>query len=288
MKSRSRIIYTLLVNGVIDGPQILSLGLDSSCNMFVIPRADISDPEIMARLNRRPALYILSAPDRSRFYIGQTTNFPERKNEHLREKEWWTTACVVVCDSPKLYGDDIRYLEQMAISSAIAAGVNLDDSLENTLDPAIHSIATLDNGNIPARPAINYARACQLDRFFDDIRLLAVVAGFDIFCRHEDKVETVPAASPCIASSSRQAENDPSAAADVSHDPKAADIEIPAASPAAYLSLPPQPPPQHVQPVPALSVTVSASARAPPRHDAKKDGPQNGNRPYMRRMLTLG
>ena len=64
------------------------MGANSTCHLYVIPREDITLANTISDISGQPAFYILvSSPDANKLqaYIGQTTDFANRKNDHLQK-----------------------------------------------------------------------------------------------------------------------------------------------------------------------------------------------------------
>ena len=97
-------------------------------------------------------------------YIGQTTDFANRKNDHVQKKDFWSIALVFISDNHKIHGDDVKYLEYLGIEAAQNAG-----SYE------------LLNGANPRKPNIAPFRINDMEVFFRDIQLLSKFYGCGIF-----------------------------------------------------------------------------------------------------------
>ena len=118
-------IHTELLDGKLDGARNIYMGANSTCHLYVIPREDITLANTISDISGQPAFYILvSSPDANKLqaYIGQTTDFANRKNDHLQKKDFWDLALVFISDSHKIYGDDVKYLEYLGIEAAQNAG----------------------------------------------------------------------------------------------------------------------------------------------------------------------
>jgi hypothetical protein len=143
------------------------MGANSTCHLYVIPREEITLANTIHDISGQPAFYILlGSPDsqKPQAYIGQTTDFANRKNDHVQKKDFWNTALVFISDNHKIYGDDVKYLEYLGIDAAQNAG-----SYE------------LLNGSNPKKPNIAPYRVNDMEVFFRDIQLLCKFYGCDIF-----------------------------------------------------------------------------------------------------------
>lgn len=160
-------IHTELIDGTLSGARNIYMGANSTCHLYVIPREDINIANNIADIAGQPAFYILLGDANAlnpEAYIGQTTDFANRKNDHVQKKDFWKTALVFISDSHKIYGDDVKYLEYLGIKSAQSA-----DSF------------SLLNGANPRKPNIAPFRVNDMEVFFRDIQLLTRFYGCSIF-----------------------------------------------------------------------------------------------------------
>ena len=160
-------VHTELIDGTLDGARNIYMGANSTCHLYVIPREEISLANTIEDIVGQPAFYILmgdSCSSRPQAYIGHTTDFANRKNDHVQKKDFWKTALVFVSDNHKIYGDDVKFLEYLGIKEALSA-----DSHE------------LLNGNNPKRPNIAPFRVNDMEVFFRDILFLARFYGCNVF-----------------------------------------------------------------------------------------------------------
>ena len=114
-------IHTELMDGTLSGVRNIYMGANSTCHLYVIPRDKINVANDIADIAGQPAFYILLGDPNAlkpEAYIGQTTDFSNRKNDHVQKKDFWKTALVFISDNHKIYGDDVKYLEYLGIESA--------------------------------------------------------------------------------------------------------------------------------------------------------------------------
>ncbi len=107
MKTKSFTIHTELLDGSLEGARNIYMGSNSTCHLYVIPRDRISLADSIADISGQPAFYILVGQEvvgKPKAYIGQTTDFTNRKNDHKQKKDWWDTALVFISDNHKIYG----------------------------------------------------------------------------------------------------------------------------------------------------------------------------------------
>lgn len=160
-------IHTELIEGTLSGARNIYMGANSTCHLYVIPRTEISLANNIADIAGQPAFYILIGDTndlKSEAYIGQTTDFANRKNDHIQKKDFWNVALVFVSDNHKIYGDDVRYLEYL--------GIELAQSVDSF---------SLLNGANPRKPNIAPYRVNDMEVFFRDIQLLTRFYGCGIF-----------------------------------------------------------------------------------------------------------
>lgn len=174
--SNSFTIHTELIDGSLQGARNIYMGANSTCHLYVIPREDIALANNLTDIAGQPAFYILlgdTDSDSPQAYIGQTTDFANRKNDHVQKKDFWKTALVFISDNHKIYGDDVKYLEFLGIESAQNA--------------ASYSLL---NGSNPRKPSIAPFRVNDMEVFFRDIQLLTRFYGCGIFDAHVAKAHT--------------------------------------------------------------------------------------------------
>ncbi len=168
MKTKSAFtIHTELIDGTLSGVRNIYMGANSTCHLYVIPRDEINITNSITDIAGQPAFYILLGDVNAlkpEAYIGQTTDFANRKNDHVQKKDFWKTALVFISDNHKIYGDDVKYLEYLGIESAQSV-----DSF------------TLLNGANPRKPNIATYRVNDMEVFFRDIQLLTRFYGCGIF-----------------------------------------------------------------------------------------------------------
>lgn len=160
-------IHTELIEGTLSGARNIYMGANSTCHLYVIPRTEISLANNIADIVGQPAFYILLGDTNAlkpEAYIGQTTDFANRKNDHVQKKDFWRSALVFISDNHKIYGDDVKYLEYL--------GIELAQSVDSF---------SLLNGSNPRKPNIAPYRVNDMEVFFRDIQLLTRFYGCGIF-----------------------------------------------------------------------------------------------------------
>lgn len=104
MNSNSFTIHTELIDGALEGARDIYLGVRLTCHLYVIPREEINLANSLPEIKNHPAFYILlGKPNdlKPKAYIGQTTDFANRKNDHKCNKDFWEVALVCVSDNGK-------------------------------------------------------------------------------------------------------------------------------------------------------------------------------------------
>lgn len=166
MNQKAFTIHTQLIDGTLNGARNIYMGANRTCHLYVLPRNEVSLANTIKDISGNPAFYILVGREdgKDKAYIGQTTDFANRKNDHVQKKDWWNTALVFISDNHKIYGDDVKYLEYLGIKRAMEA-----DSF------------SLYNYAVPKKPNVAPDRVNDMQNFFDDIVLLANFFGVRIF-----------------------------------------------------------------------------------------------------------
>lgn len=117
--------------------------------------------------SRQVGVYFLFGGDKSssgHVYIGQSSNVGARLATHNSKKDFWTTAWVVVFNSPHFTPTHTLYMEYESIRMAHKA-----------------ERFTLENGNTGIKPPISYGLQSDADNAFDIIKLLFDALQFPIF-----------------------------------------------------------------------------------------------------------
>ena len=92
-------IHTELIDGTLSGARNIYMGANSTCHLYVIPREDINIANNIADIAGQPAFYILLGDANAlntEAYNRQTTDFENRKNEHVQKKKFKKTALVYI------------------------------------------------------------------------------------------------------------------------------------------------------------------------------------------------
>lgn len=151
-------INTILLDGSLDGPRKVDMGVSRNCIMFVLPRTFI--PEMSEeKLLHQHCFYVLlgSDPDgRLKAYIGQSYDFMARVKDHQIKKDFWDTALVFVSKTDEIFQSEVAYLEYCGITAAREVdNYNLDENKQS-----------------PKKPKISASQESGMDQFFRDIKLL--------------------------------------------------------------------------------------------------------------------
>lgn len=169
-------VTTYLIDGDPKGTQYVFIS-NKICQMFVIPRANIS---ILNERNdlQNPAFYILLGENeniKSKAYIGETENFKKRVKDHDSKKYFWQKALIFISKDAAMTKADVQYLEHRAISDAKRANTFLLD----------------ENKQIPKAPNLPEYQKDTMDEFYDDIKFLTSFMGCNIFETVEQEGETI-------------------------------------------------------------------------------------------------
>ena len=127
----------------------------------------------LAYANTRPELggigtYFLagSAEDESKplLYVGEAENCSHRLRQHNREKDFWSSALVVVSKTQYFTKTHIRFLEWFCFEKAREV-----------------SRYRLENSQIPSRPFVPEPVEADLLDIFDTVKILATTLGHPVF-----------------------------------------------------------------------------------------------------------
>lgn len=158
--SSPRHIQTLLLDGTLEGIHIIEP--EGDINAYVIPRLKLNEANSIDELNAHSVYLLLNADDATA-YIGQSASFTNRVIDHLRSKDWWTLAVVIVSSRVRGFDkSDITYLESLLIKRAREGTFKIDNKVMPSLDN-IHEF------NIH-----------KLERIADDIDLVLSFLGYGV------------------------------------------------------------------------------------------------------------
>lgn len=159
-------VTTYLIDGDPKGSQYVFIS-NKICQMFVIPRANISILNERTDL-QTPAFYILLGEDENtkpKAYIGETENFKERVKDHDSKKSFWQKALIFISKDAAMTKADVQYLEHKAISEAREANMFVLD----------------ENKQTPKAPNLPEYQKDSMNEFFEDIKFLTTFSGYAIF-----------------------------------------------------------------------------------------------------------
>ena len=132
----------------------------------VVPRAKMDG--FSARPDaQRPGVYLLVGPDpekedRERVYVGEAEQVLDRLKNHVREKEFWTKACVFTSSDSSLTKAHVKYLESRLIQVGQENGR-----------------AAMENARSSELPALPEADVSDMEQFLERVLVLLPVLGFD-------------------------------------------------------------------------------------------------------------
>lgn len=169
-------ISQYLLDQTNEGPIIMEFGLGNSCKCYIMPRDTISEMVLEYEELRRYCIYILLGEDdegNPMAYIGESKDFSDREKTHNLTKKFWNKAMVFISTANDIYQSEVDYLEHLAQKTAKEAG-----SMK------------LDNKRIELEPDINPVVKGHLNKFFNNIKLLAKIHGCPIFEKSRDSKQT--------------------------------------------------------------------------------------------------
>ena len=116
-------------------------------------------------------LYILFGNEtystQRKIYIGQTSNIQQRINQHLKKKEFWSLVCTFQKSDESWNKAEVEYLEYLAIKGALECGC----------------CELMENYQVPKEPYLNQEDKSMMLMFFENIKLLLLYSGFNVFQR---------------------------------------------------------------------------------------------------------
>ncbi len=144
---------------------------------YKIPRNKISDCKNISEIHDEGSVgvYILMGNgdvNRKQAYIGETENIYKRLNEHVRKKEFWNEAIVIISKDENLNKAHIKYLEHRMIEEA---------KFVDRYD--------LTNSDFPKKPSISKPDQDEMEEFFIHLKLLVSTFGYKIF---DSIIEAIP------------------------------------------------------------------------------------------------
>ncbi|NPV63613.1 MAG: GIY-YIG nuclease family protein [Methanotrichaceae archaeon] len=165
------------------GLRIISKSNWNGCGI-VCPRSIL--PAVKSRKEfSQPGVYVLVGPKeedvRDKIYVGEGDPVGHRLERHYAERDFWTWAVFFVSTDNSLNKAHVQHLEARLLEMAWQA-----------------RRATLDNANIPQRPALSEAETADAESFLADILSIFPLLGLTVFenivteksnSRHELKIE---------------------------------------------------------------------------------------------------
>jgi len=166
-------ITTFLIKGTPRGPRRITIG-NKVCRLYIIPRTDLDIIKDFPELST-PGLYILVSDSETNkmAYIGETTSFAQRVQNHKYHKEFWDRALVFVDSSAKIAKSHVQYLEYVAIKDALAA----------------KTYQLTENSQIPNEPPLTLEMRSDAEKFYEDVKFLADFEDCDIFVKYPSAPE---------------------------------------------------------------------------------------------------
>jgi hypothetical protein len=166
------VIRIFLVDGKPDGLRTIELS-NSTVLGTVFPRPSL-DAFLKRSSAQRPGAYILIGKDPSQndmeiVYIGEGDPVGPRLKAHGVQKDFWTEAAVFTSKDDYLTKTQIQYLEVALVEAATSA-----------------ARAKLDNVNTPTAPNISEADQAEVAGFFQTMKILLGVSGFDLLRSWEE------------------------------------------------------------------------------------------------------
>jgi hypothetical protein len=156
---------------LVEKPNWTGLGLVSSRSDY--PRARKRDEYT------RPGVYLLAGPPsgtglKDQLYIGEADDLRDRVDQHLRNKDFWTTAVSFTSKDENLNKAHVRYLEARLVQLASKAG-RVD----------------LLNGTVPALPKLSEPDRADMEAYLRE--MLVILPLLSVVAFEEIDTQTAPA-----------------------------------------------------------------------------------------------
>lgn len=117
---------------------------------------------------KRTGIYILWGPAESgnlpRVYVGEGDQVLSRLDQHAKNKDFWTHACIFISKDQNLNKAHGQHLESRLVRLAYEA-----------------KRCELDNGNEPQMPSLSEADAMDAEGYLDDLLLCLPIIGVNFF-----------------------------------------------------------------------------------------------------------
>ena len=159
-------VKIFLVDGAPDGLRLIERS-NWTGQALVCSRAQFPEIKRRSELNKT-GVYLLLGPleegSLPRAYIGEGDPVKPRLEAHEKNKDFWETLIVFSSKDGNLNKAHIQYIESRLIELASNA-----------------KRCHLDNGNLPARPALSEADEADMESFVEEMRVVYSVLGVKIF-----------------------------------------------------------------------------------------------------------
>lgn len=163
---RGTSIRIFLANGTPDGLRIIEKS-NWTGRALVCSRAQFSALRNRPELNRTGVYLLLGHDDEAEVplaYIGEGDPVLPRLDSHEKSKDFWNLLVVFSSKDDNLNKAHIQYIESRLVHIAKEA-----------------NRCKLNNGNVPALPALSEADIADMEEFITNVRLVYSVLGIKIF-----------------------------------------------------------------------------------------------------------
>ena len=167
-------VRVFIPDGDPDGLKLVEKSNWSGCG-FVIPRTLFADAKGRPELGRTGVYVLVGPSDRSpslQVYVGEGDPVRPRLEQHVKNKDFWTSAVVFTSKDQNLNKAHVQHLEARLIELAIAS-----------------KRCVLDNCNTPKPPSLSEADTADVEGFLVDLLLCLPILGYGFF-------EPAPEAAP--------------------------------------------------------------------------------------------
>ncbi len=167
-------VRVFIPDGDPDGLKLVEKSNWSGCGL-VIPRTLFAGAKGRPELGRTGVYVLAGQSDRSpllQVYVGEGDPVRPRLEQHVKNKDFWTSAVVFTSKDQNLNKAHVQHLEARLVGLAIAS-----------------KRCVLDNCNTPKPPSLSEADTADVEGFLADMLLCLPILGYGFF-------EPAPEASP--------------------------------------------------------------------------------------------
>jgi hypothetical protein len=165
--SQGRTLELFFINGSPEG-MLTAEVFNWNGHVLMTPRTQIGEA-LMRKEAGYTGVYLLigEADGEPCAYIGEGENISDRIRNHDTQKDWWSTAVLIVSGGNSLNKAHVKFLEARLVEEARKAGR-----------------MRLKNGTVPSRPSLSEATQSNLEVFLDTLLMILPALRIDCFVKN--------------------------------------------------------------------------------------------------------